>query len=312
MEDSYKKSRLDHMEEKRSQVVGYHKFLKKYIRSKENPICFVEGEDEKYYYLRVKLRCENRDPVFITCGNKEGVLNACAQINEKYQFSSLKLLFFVDSDFDPSYNSRLVYETPYHSIENFYTSLEVVERIMKNEFKLDEDGDELAIILSLYLERQVEFHKAIVTLNAWIACQQDLRNQGNKEGKLKLKDKKLTDFVAISLEKVEAKYDSSMLAVHFPEANKIEDSILDEKINQLQTRNMQQVLRGKFEVEFLKKFLELVKEDLGKSTPEYFKKRKNISVPVHDIVSQFSNYAETSNCLYDYINKVWIGSLQPV
>ncbi|WP_162939105.1 DUF4435 domain-containing protein [Paenibacillus lautus] len=297
--------RIDKMEAKKFEVVGYHKFLKKYIKNREHPICFIEGEDEKYYYLRVKLRCDNKEPVFIRCGNKEGVLNTFGQINGKYQFNNLSLFYFVDVDFDPRMNNPLIYETLYHSIENLYTSVEVVEKIFRNEFMLNDDDEDFVTALSLYIERQLEFHQAVLMLNAWISCQQDLRNSGVMGSKLKLKDKKLSDFVTINLDEVVAKYDISSFDSMFPEASKIENDVLARKIVEFEKQNLQQIFRGKFEVEFLKKFLDLVKEDLGKETPIYFKARKKVSINFQDVISQFANYADTSDCLFNYINRRW-------
>jgi len=303
--EEIKTDRIDTMEAKKLEVVGYHKFLKKYIKNRENPICFVEGDDEKYYYLRVRLRCDNKEPVFIRCGNKQGVLNTFSQINGKYQFNNLRLFYFVDVDFDPRINNSLIYETNYHSIENLYTSVEVVEKIFRNEFMLNEDDEEFVTALSLYIERQLEFHRAILLLNAWISCQQDLRNSGVIGSKLKLKEKKLSDFVTINLDGIVAKYDISSFESMFPEAFKIENDVLARKIVEFEEKNLQQILRGKYEVEFLKKFLDLVKEDLGKETPIYFKARKRVSINFQDVISQFANYADTSECLFNYINRRW-------
>lgn len=297
-------NRVDIMEQKAKLLAGYHKFLEKYSKIKEMPICFVEGEDEKYYNLRVKLICDNKEPHFIVCGNKDGVLHTFDILNTSVKYSNCKLLFFTDSDYDAKISNPLLYETPCYSIENLYTSKEVVAKILKNEFKMDDDEPDFTTALQLFSARQSEFHNAISLFNAWIACQRSIARQGIVS-RLNLGGVKIKDFVSIELNKVVKKYDIDFIESKFSYAYVLPRDQVAEKQNEHDYENKRKIFRGKFEIEFIKKFLEKVKDDVTSQTPVYFSKRRNVSINFQDAISQFSIYAETPDCLVDYIRHRW-------
>lgn len=298
------KNRVDEMEKKARLIAGYHKFLQKYSKYEEAPICFVEGEDEKYYQLRVKLICDNYEPLFIVCGNKDGVLNTHELINIRGQFTKYKLFFFIDSDFDEKVAKQMIYETPCYSIENFYTSREVVAKIIKSEFKFEEDDIDFSNAMQLYSNRQSEFHEAISLLNAWIACQRDVARKGIIT-RLNLSGLKIKDFVTIELDKINMNYDLESIESKFSNAYKLPSDEVRIKLEEHNYANKQIIFRGKYELEFMKKFLQKVKDDVTSKQPVYFSKKRSISINIQDAISQFSMYAETSNCLYDYIKQQW-------
>ncbi len=75
-------------------------------------------------------------------GNKKLVLKIHERTNKnKKMYEKYKLAFFIDRNFDISYNnvsSLPVYETPCYSIENFYTTKKTLKNILTNEFNLSE------------------------------------------------------------------------------------------------------------------------------------------------------------------------------
>ncbi|MBH5319031.1 DUF4435 domain-containing protein [Paenibacillus sp. GSMTC-2017] len=297
-------NRVEFMERKAKLIAGYHKFLQNYTKYKEAPICFVEGEDERYYHLRVKLLCDNLEPQFIICGNKDGVLNTFDLINSSEKYSDCKLLYFVDSDFDPRISNNLIYETPCYAVENFYTSREVVSKILKCEFKFDEDGPDFSTAMKLYSERQSEFHEAISLLNAWIACQRDIARTGIMT-RLNLGGLKINNFVAIELDKVEMRYDIDLIESKFSHAYILPRDNVTTKQEEQNIANKRLIFRGKFELEFTKKFLQKVKDDITSQEPAFFSKKRSISINIQEAISQFSIYAETTNCLIEYTKQQW-------
>lgn len=89
--------------------------------------CFFEGEDAKYYGVRIKENLPEVDWEGISCGGKlkvEEVYNVL-KIHENPSYQVAKKAFFIDRDFDEPLSEELrkdIYETPCYSIENFYTT----------------------------------------------------------------------------------------------------------------------------------------------------------------------------------------------
>lgn len=287
-------------------VVGYHRFMLKYPKNRKLPICIVEGEDEKYYGLRVKIICNNLTPVFIVCEGKKGVKDTFDLISSKKEYREGKIFYFVDRDFDALIENTSIYETPYYSIENFYTGDETFSCILRNQFKLNEDDEEYRIAMDLFKERQREFHESTRYFNSWILLQRQLSSKG-KMSRLNLSNINIKNFVSINLNRVIPKYDINKIHNYFSGAYKLLHEQVQDKFDELEDVNYQQVFRGKFEIQFLEKFLELIQEDIG--SPEessvYFKEKRSVSLNFYDIVSQFSSFAETPDCLVDYIKNIW-------
>lgn len=84
----------------------------------------------------------------------------------------------MDRDFDSLINNSLIYETPYYSIENFYTGNEAVSNILRNQFKLDDADEDYQIAMDLFKRRQKEFHASTRYFNAWIMLQRELSSEG--------------------------------------------------------------------------------------------------------------------------------------
>ncbi|MGQ7776803.1 DUF4435 domain-containing protein [Bacillus sp. WC2507] len=288
-------------------VVGKHRIMSKFFKNKTSPFCIVEGEDEKYYKIRVKMGCSNKEPIFIPCGGKRKVLETYEWIKSKSEYKEGKFMFFVDRDFDELQNNHSIYETPFHSVENFYTTEDSLKNILRSTFKLDEDTGNYVFALKLYKKRQSEFHESIKLLNAWIMCQNDLAKQG-KISKLNLKNVKIEDYVSIKMSAVLPKYTLEIFDVKFPHAHKVTNEDIKKKLNQIEGSNYQQLFRGKFEIQFLRKFLDLIREDLCKPTPQHFPEKKKVNLNVYDVVAQFSSDATTTDCLYNYINRIWLES----
>lgn len=296
-------------------TVGFQRFMLKFQEIKEKPICFVEGEDAKYYFIRVKSNCEEIDPVFITCGGKKGVVETFDLISNVDAYKLAKTFYFVDTDFDESLNNPYIYETPCYSIENLYTSVDVYKNILKYEFKIidDESKGDFNKCVELYSTIQLEFQKMAVELNAWISCQKEKQSKGSSV-RLNLNDKEkyiMENFFHISLAGVEKKYSIEKINQMFTEASIIPNEYLESKIFSLSKMNLQKTLRGKYEIAFLKKFLRLLANELNKRDSSFFPLKRKVSFQLRDtnVISELSQYAETPISLKKYIKKVWKGQV---
>jgi len=299
-------NRLEILDEKiKTESVIFHKFMLKYPRNNTFPFCMVEGEDdEKYYSLRVKLTCSNNDPIFIPCNGKKGVLETYNLIKRHEKYNNGKILFFIDRDFDDLVDEDSIYETPYYSIENFYTTDDSIVKICRSVFNIDESEDDYKTFFTIFKERQLEFHEATKLLNAWLICQRDLHRQGVMP-RLDLRSFKLREFLSIKLDSVEMNYDLAKIEDKFSGAYKINQETIDEKLHSLRACSPQEVFRGKFELEFLCKMLELLQTDICNRTPQFFQKRRRVSLNLYDAIAQFSSFAYTPQSLINYITLVW-------
>jgi hypothetical protein len=308
MRNNTQTTRLEIMREKLEQVpIGYHRFLTKFPKYKDKPICFVEGEDEAYYGLRVKIQCENQEPYFIKCNGKKGVIQTYELINKSMKFKDGKLFYFVDRDFDELISNLLIYETPCYSIENFYTTIDTFIKILRNRFKITEDDEEFEICIMLFKERQNDFHKSMLMLNSWIKCVKEQTERIGTQKGPSISNLELRDFVKISLESVQPLYDKKKIEDRFSGKYIVPDEELEKKMRELQSVDPQAFFRGKFEIEFLRRFLEKLQEELARPRLGYFNKPRSISGGFTDIVSSFSQYAETPSCLVEYLKRVWFG-----
>ncbi|MDA1612193.1 DUF4435 domain-containing protein [Bacillus cereus] len=297
-------NRLSMMKQKKNEnIVAKHMFMLKYPSDKYAPFCIVEGEDEKYYKIRVQMRC-NAKPIFISCGGKKKVKDMYEWIEKNSKYRDCKVMFFVDRDFDELYNNPAIYETPFHSVENFYTTIETITDILCTTFKFTEETEHFQRAKELFIARQKEFHEHIKFLNAWIMCQKDLEKSG-QFSILNLNNVDIKDFVVVSLDSVQCKYTSEIFEEKFPNAFKIPEQKIMEKLKEIEGKDYQGIFRGKFEVQFARKFLDLLCKDACKPKPEFLPAKKKINLNIYDMIDQFSSNATTTQCLFNYIDRIW-------
>ena len=287
--------------------VVFTNFLLLSSKHSSSLFCSFEGDDSKYYGPRIedKLNYKPDEVHYFTCGGKKELLRFYKMINKNDDYKDIKLMYFVDRDFDESIIEKFnneIYETPCYSIENFYTTKDAFKRILKREFMFEEYDDEYNKILDLFIERQSDFHEETKLLNAWLCCQRDISNS-NDESRLNLSNFNLKKIVTnINLDEVVADYDIDKLHSLFPEAIRIEDKVLNSKIAELETLTPQMCFRGKFEIDFLFKFIIELKKELKKPNSKFKKKSgMKINISKTNVISELSQHADTTDCLKDYL-----------
>lgn len=222
--------------------------------------------------------------------------------------SKSNTIFFIDYDFDGTRGYSVtdnLYVTPCYSIENMYIQESSLKRIFIEEFGVDSFNDEGEIdaLTNLYMKLLDEFSKSLTTLNAWIALQ---REKESSSSKLNLNNQKLNKFVSISLSKVDQLYSKNDLSNLFPDSVVISDDELNAKEEEFKHVNQSCVYRGKYFIEFLRVFLQLLKADRQNDSPAYFKQKKNVKLNLSrvNIISELSQYAGTPDCLRHFLDEV--------
>lgn len=193
---------------------------------------------------------------------------------------------------------------------------------MTNTFHLsavnDQEGFDKCVVL--FTERQQEFHRAVCLFNAWYACLIGIRETTNEKidgAKLgdriifKGKDggeggKKYLNFIDITLELVTTHYDLNIIRQTFPNAPIISQEVLNQKFEQFQSSNYQKVFRGKFEMQFLIKFIQLLLTDAS-NKKNVLKNKVNFAfgdgsgLNNSQAITIFEGYAETPQSLIEYL-----------
>lgn len=274
--------------------------------------CFVEGEDSKYYSVRVSLICYDLDYEFFECNGKSEVLRLYEMINEHKEYDKHKKAYFVDKDFDESITDEFngeIYETPCYSIENLYTTKESYKEILKSEFKISDSDDgyeDYMMCVNIFKDRQQEFHDAMRVINAWIIRQKEIYEEnGNNKDKININNLSINDLVKIKLDRVEKRYNIRDLHSKMCNSDSFSIKEIKNRSESLREINPQKYFRGKFEIEFLRKILTKLRDDSSKKNPNYFSKKRNIKLNLskNNIISELSQYASTPKCLVKYLKR---------
>lgn len=285
-------------------VVAYAEFVDSTAKLPNHLFCFFEGKDNDYYVPRIKRHTNDYHP--IKCGGRSKVLEVYNLIKNQFVYEKYKKAFFIDRDFNDTLSLQIppIFETPCYSIENFYVSVLVFKEILSNVFYLSETTSSLhQKYLKLYKERQEEFHQAILLFNAWYACLISIRNSDGLQTGVQLDDKFPKGLIQISIDKVAKNYTFQNLKDKFPNAIEVTQKDLDVKILDFTNCEASKTYRGKYEMEFLIKFIDCMLAN-SKINNETLTFPFGSPLTNQQAISIFSAYAETPVDLDDYIKRV--------
>ena len=297
---------------RKSKDIAQVAFTEFTLSTREYPdslFCFFEGKDNPYYVPRIKHYTSNYYP--ISCKGREKVIKVHSLISEKSEYNSYKKAFFIDRDFHKPLEqvNPPIFETPCYSIENFYVSVGVFKEILLNSFHLTEYDNGIVIenCLSLYEQRQAEFHKATLLFNAWYACLIEIRDQTGQTTGVTLDEKFPRDFVKISLESVTSSYNQETIQRKFPNAIPVDQNTLNNKIQEFENCDQCKTFRGKYEMQFLTTIIRLLIED-SINPKSVINSRINFDFSSNltndQAINVFSGYAETPESLKEYLTTV--------
>ena len=282
-------------------VVAFNEFMNSTGKLPNHLFCFFEGKDNPYYVPRIKVHTINFHP--IKCGARSKVLEVYNLIKNQTVYNRYKKAFFIDKDFNETLSIQIppIFETECYSIENLYVSPTVFKEILSNEFHLSETTNPLhKKYFDLYKERQEEFHQTILLFNAWYACLISTRNTKLIETGVQLDDKLPKGLITVSINSIEQNYDLEILKNKFPMASIVSINDLKDKILEFENGNQLKLFRGKYELEFLIKFIDCMLAE-SKTNKESLKFSFGSPLTIQQAISVFSTYAETPECLNEYI-----------
>jgi hypothetical protein len=293
---------------RRKGVVIFTKFCQEKSHHDNYLFCFFEGEDKKYYDSRIQkyTSYEYTKIISFNCGGRKEVLKVHDLITKEEIYQSVKKAFFIDRDYEPiEINYNDIYQTPCYSIENLYTSLSAFRKLISREFCINAIEQDFEKCMLDYEKAQKNFHKETLLLNAWIFCQREVERIEQKQ-LICLKDFKVAHlFKTINIDNIICNNEINLNEINklFEDSYPLNQDRLSEVISLFQSQNMQQVFRGKFEIEFLKNIIEDLKRK-NKKQLYFIIHRDCVRVDVNvNPLSSLSEYADTPSCLISFLSR---------
>jgi hypothetical protein len=296
-------------EEATTDCVAYTEFMLQYKKGRDYLYCFFEGyEDPTYYAIRVDNVARTEKNHGYICGGKDDVLKVRDLIKQHSYYKTVKTGFFVDKDFDNLTYPVDVYVTPTYSVENLYCVTDSLEKILTTEFRIKNNDSDLAECIGKYLELQNEFNQKTLLFNSWLACQADYRIANGAHVRLNIDKKAKGHFDNIVLPDISGikNFDDfstkERIEAIYTEAVIIDNGTLFKKVAEFDSHGQSYFFRGKFQIRFLTSFLSRIQAILGRDNPIWLKKYScSLRFEHSTICSALSQYAQTPQCLKDYI-----------
>lgn len=278
------------------QLANYRKFFSSHA------FCFYEGEDGKYYNMRIENVFANNYITF-TVGNKKEVLKLLNKIKSTELYDNVCMMFFVDRDYDLSLagTDECLYETPCYSIENLYVQKECFQRILQSEFGIDILSEDYNKCVCDFEQREEEFNTEIMEFNA-LAYLRRKKTDSNSE--CSFKSVKTSHLVLVTLNQVSkaSRYDKTISEIK-EKIDFTEQEFLDAKNQLIKQGEFSLNFRGKNQLDFFVSFINELKNQNGKT--QYFsEKYNNIHINITaNRLSELSQYAVTPISLNKFLHR---------
>lgn len=282
-------------------------FAKFCLESKEcgdGVFCFFEGEDRKYYFQRITKYTEYDIKKIFTydCTGKTNVIAVQKLINNNCGYNNINKMFFIDNDYSQiTEQNNDLYITPCYSIENLYITENAFGKFLHVEFGLNCLDDDYKKCLKCYNDRLKEFCDHITILNKWLFCQKQKKQSNVIIEPNALKICKYFNIDITSLTNKQT-IDEALLYTFYSNAKQITEEERHKCEKWLKKAPLYSLFRGKYFLEFYKKIIFSLKEHNKNGT---FFSKKHISVNINidsNMLSTFSNYADTPECLIEFLN----------
>ncbi|QYG03947.1 DUF4435 domain-containing protein [Massilia sp. NP310] len=274
-------------------------------------ICVFEGEDGKYYSPRVSFALGAEKWYGVNAGGKAKVLEVHEILTKHPLYKFFRFACFIDADYDhwTDHSKKTnLYCTKTYSIENFYTTPDAIREIIANEFGVSEFGDEAADfnkIIYTYLEILDITCSALSEFNYIAKAHRIMERDEKTKFKLNLSNVKLSDLIQVGLDDIVIVYNVENPITVFKDAKNlaIDDVALEEAKITLPKKSWPDSFRGKQQIDFLRTWLSILKQDRCSKNPSFCEKPGNVklSLSKDNCLSELSQYATTPQCLRDFL-----------
>ena len=291
-------------------AVAYREVLRLVDRGDPSLVAILEGKDAPYYLPRVESWMHNKAvemPLkLVGAKGRANVLKVRDAVDRNQSVDRRYLFFIIDRDFTDGSSGRSdTYVTSGYSVESFFVSWTFVWKTLTYETLQGESNEELDSAISelenLFTELSLDFLTQISGFHAWVHAQ---RRNHEKRVRLDRYDKK--SFCKISqsegrvgVEIVDFSPEDLENDGNHPSGEEIANSLATTDNITLET------VRGKQSVAFVLNFLDFatawLRERLGHLEIEI----RNLDVGIKSILPRLTQYADTSDCLRDFLDSWW-------
>ncbi len=272
---------------------------------------FFEGEDEKYYSVRINTIRPDLNWIGINCGGKKIVLELRNKIRGHHTYKNSPCMFFVDSDFDNNNEIQELedaYVTPCYSIENLYITDTALSRVLRAEFGLSDSCESSTCYhnaFSIFKKSRTEYLESISDFNYLIRELRIMENRGELNAKLNINNINFDTLIQVELDSSRKVYDESNPITFFPNLPK--NLTIDTTNSKIHFSNLNPELwyRGKQHLEFFRIIVSQLKNDRCRKTKRrIFKEKGNVKLQLTkaNCISELSQYADTPSCLKYFLN----------
>ncbi len=305
-------NRVEKLQEETGSVASLwvqYKQIKQFAKKNKKAydlFCFYEGKDDCKFY-NVKLKELGKKITHFVCYSKSNVLKFRKYMKKNHKEMN-DVAYYVDKDFDDKINynqyveltkAKDLYITPCYSIENFYTTGEVFDQILLNEYGYTICDPTYIKLKDKFITLKKGFHEYIKKINYWYATYKYFYIINQIEFEIKLSDFNLGRYIDIDLK-------NNKIIIKSIEKISLLDS-LEEKLKPMPNTfpsKMKEItrlfidddleFRGKMELFFLSKLIDKINKDKG---------YKDFSVS-NNIISNIVQYTDLPKCLRDFIKSL--------
>jgi len=292
-----------------SMVVGYAEFLQRHTTGDTSLHCFYEGHEDNIYYhghIRGIHAAEKIHPY--RCGGKSEVVAVFELIAAKNEYNTARTLYFIDRDFDELLNNPRIFETPYYSIENFYTQQFCFEEFLTGHLGIGAATPDFNASISLFQQLKQAFYQLSRPVNAYLRCYARKRNL---HGAVRLHIDERIQFTGGINELLNSFHVAGIpaslpdLEIVFAATGIVTQAEFDSELVVISTEDQGKVGRGKFELQFMTAFLNRFKMAITRKKGHLLVQRYNckINFDAANFMSDFRSYAYTPDSLLTYIRR---------
>jgi hypothetical protein len=306
-------SRVNSLVKARSNVsVKFLEFTRIASKGIDKYAIFFEGEDEKYYSVRINSIRPDISWSGINSGGKSNVISLREKIRSHSTYCVSLCLFFVDADFDD--NSSIMkhddfYITPCYSVENLFITNSAFKRILNAEFGVsDSHESNQCFVKSVETFERTKscYLEAIEPFNTLIRELRFMEERGDIPFKLNISNINFDSLISITLEGAQKCYDEKNPRTLFPDLQDDINISLNNSKQYFTSYSGELWFRGKQNLEFFRIFLSKLKEDRCKKENRIvFKDKGNVKLNMSkaNCISELSQYADTPVCLRTFLDK---------
>jgi hypothetical protein len=291
----------------KSDINDYAEFLRTYISSEKSIHIFYEGYEDPAFYTSAITECgySKIKLYYHRATNKSNIYKYHKLIDWEL-YNQNKVLFFTDKDFSDILNENYIeanniYVTKYYSIENYVVSEEIIERILVNFCRVN-NNDLIEKSQKLFTDTYKIFFECILPILSWIVYHK--RNGGltqlnnidldnllyiNNDLKLNSKSSTITERRIKYLDRV---CQVETTSGSWKEIIKIS--------RELKLYEPKEVIRGKFDIWFLIKFIRKLIVLIDSNSIQTVSLRGDLSIRSALVI--LSPYVSKPACLKDFIH----------